>query len=99
MAGRKIRYRDEGKKCTEEGHQRLTFKTAFFYADNGVVDSTDPGWLQSAFYFLTGLFDGVVLQTNVIKRVGVVFRTCWSAGVSSNKAYTCRMTRDGGGFE
>ena len=64
-----------------------------------MVDSTDPGWLQSAFYFLTGLFDGVVLQTNVIKTVWVVFRTCWAAGVSSDKAYTCRMTRDAGGFK
>ena len=30
-------------------------KAALFYADDGVVASTDPGWLQSAFDMLTGL--------------------------------------------
>ena len=36
-------------------------KAEFFYADDGVVDSTDPGWLQSALNFLTGMFDQVGL--------------------------------------
>ena len=55
--GRLIRDRDDGRKWAEEGHQQLTAKAAFFYADDGVVTSTDPGWLQSAFDLMTGLFD------------------------------------------
>ena len=34
------------------------------YAGNGVVASTDPGWIQSAFNFMMGLFDQMGLQTN-----------------------------------
>ena len=44
-----------------------------FYDEDGVVASTDPGWLQSAFDFLTGLFDRVGLRTNIRKTV--VFQT------------------------
>ena len=57
------------KKWTEEGHQRLTIKAAFFYAEDGVVASTDPGWLL----LLTGLFDRVGLWINVSKNVGIMF--------------------------
>ena len=63
-----------------------------FYADNGVVASTDPGWLQSEFDFLTGLFDQVGLRTNVRKNVGIVFRPRRAAGVREDEAYTRRMT-------
>ena len=72
MAGRKIRDRDDGRQWAEEGHQRLTVKEEFFYAGDGVVDSTDSGWLQLAFDFLMGLFDWVGLRTNVRKTVGVM---------------------------
>ena len=40
---------------------------------------------------LTGLFDWVVLQTNVRKTVEMVFRPCWAAGVRADEAYTRRM--------
>ena len=45
---------------------------SLFYADNGMVASSDPGWLQGAFNTLVGLFDRVGLQTNVGKTVGTV---------------------------
>ena len=51
-------------------------KTAFFYADNGMVASIDPGWLQSDFDTLRGIFDWVGLQTNVCKTVGMVCIPC-----------------------
>ena len=73
-SGRIIRDRDDRRQWAEEGHQQLTVKAAFFNADDGVVASTDPGWLQSEFDLLTGLFDRIGLQTNIRKTVGMVCR-------------------------
>ena len=36
-----------------------------FYADDRMVDSTNPVWFQTAFDMLTELFDWVGLKTNV----------------------------------
>ena len=99
MAGGTIRYQDDRKKWAEKGHQRLTAKSAFFNADHGVVASTDPGWLQSAFDLLTGLFDQVGLRTNISKTVGMVCQPCRVAGVRSDKSYTRMMTREGVSFK
>ena len=44
-AGSTIRDRDDGNQWAEEGRQRLTVRAAFFYAKDGVVASTDPGWI------------------------------------------------------
>ena len=60
-------------------------KVELFYADEGLVASTDPGWLQSEFDTLTGLFDQVGLRTNVRKTMGMVCRTCWAAGVRADE--------------
>ena len=76
MVGRTIQDRDDRRQWTEEGHQRLTVNAEFFYADDGVVASTDPGWLQLAFDLLTGIFDWVGLWTNVCKTVGMMCRPC-----------------------
>ena len=56
----------------EEGHTSLKFKAALFYADDSLVDSTDPGWLQLAFDKLTGLFDRVGIKKNLRNTVGMV---------------------------
>ena len=45
---------------------------AIFYADNRMVVSTDPGWPQTAFDTLTGIFDRVGMKTNLLKTVGMV---------------------------
>ena len=45
---------------------------AFFSADDGLVASTDPGWIHSVFDTLTGIFDRVGLWKNVRNTVGVV---------------------------
>ena len=56
-AGLTIRDQDDGLRQTEEGHQQLTAKAEFFYADDGMIVHTDPGWLKSAFDMLTCIFD------------------------------------------
>ena len=82
-----------------EVHQRLTVKAAFFYANNGVVASADPGWLQLAFDHLTGIFDQVGLWANVLKTMGVVYRPCQSSGVRADDAYTRWMIGEWWGFK
>ena len=42
-------------------------KAALFYADNGMLVSSDPQWLQWAFTQLVGLFDRVGLNMNTGK--------------------------------
>ena len=56
-AGRTIRGRDDGRQWAEEVYQRLTVKAKSFMPEMGMVASIDLGWIQSAFDFLTGLFD------------------------------------------
>ena len=51
-------------------------RAAFFYAENGLVVSTNPDCLKGAFDTLTGLFDRVELRTNVGKTVGMIFLPC-----------------------
>ena len=55
-------------------------QAALFYANDGMVASSDPGWLQGAFNVLVGLFDRVGLRTNVRKTVGMVCHPCQAAG-------------------
>ena len=95
MAGRMIRDQDNRRQWTEEGNQRLTTKAEFFYANDGMVASTDPGWIHLAFDILMGLFDKVGLRTNVRKTVGMVCRNFWAAGVRAEEAYASRMTGEG----
>ena len=60
-----------------------------------MVASTNPGWLQTVFNTLTGLFDQVGLKTNVHKTVGVVCQPCQAAGIREYEAYNRRMTGTG----
>ena len=77
----------------------MTVKKEFVYDDNGVVASTDMGWLLSAFDLLMGMFDQVGLQTNVHKTAEMVCRTFWAVRVWVDKAYTRRMTGKGRSFK
>ena len=66
---------------------------ALFYADNGMVVSSDPAWLQGAFNALVAIFDRVVLLTNVGKTVSMVCHPCWAgAGHRTEEAYGRRLT-------
>ena len=66
----------------EERHQ-----SALFYADDGMVASSDPGWLQGAFSTLVGIFYRVGLRKNVGKMVGMVCRPCQAAITQLEAAY------------
>ena len=66
-----------------------------FYAEEGMVASSYPAWLQGAFNALVGLFDRVGLQTNVGKTVGMVCHTCQAAGNLTTTAYRRRITGEG----
>ena len=66
------RDRDDNCHWKEELYAHIKVKTAFFYVDDRMVASTDPGWLQTMFAMITGLFDRVGLRTNVRKKVGMV---------------------------
>ena len=84
--GRKIWERYNVQRRTEEGHAWLKVKEEFFYADDRMVAPTNPGWLQTALDTLTGLFDWVGLQENVIKTAGMVCQPSRAAGVRSYEA-------------
>ena len=60
-----------GETVREGRHQ-----AALFYADDGMVVSSDPAWIQGAFTTLVGLFDRVALLTNVGKTVSMVCHPC-----------------------
>ena len=75
----------------EEGRQQA----ALFYADNSMVESSDPRWLQWAFNALVGLFERVGLLTNVGKTVSMTCRACPAAGNQLEEAYGRKMTGEG----
>ena len=63
-------------------------KATFFYADDRLVASTNPGWLQSEFYTLTGIFGRVGLQKRIRRTVGMIFQPCRESRVRADEAYT-----------
>ena len=70
---------DRGQECR---HQNT-----LFYADNDMVSSSDPQWVQGVFSNLVGLFDKLVLNTNFGKTVGMVCCPCQSAVTQLEVAY------------
>ena len=64
---------------------------AFFYADDGLVASTDPVWIQGLFNNLTGLFYRVGIQKNSRKTVGIVCRPYLAVGNQLEAAYDQQM--------
>ena len=52
---------------------------------------TDPGYLQTAFNAMMGLFDRVGLNKNVQETVGMVCHPFRAAGVRADKSYTQQM--------
>ena len=69
---------ERGKRGQEGRHQN-----SLFYADDGMIASSDSQWLQGAFSTLIGLFNRVGLQTNVRKTVGMVCLPCQATGTQS----------------
>ena len=66
-----------------------------FYAEDGMVASSDPRWLQGALNTLVVLFDRVGLRINFGKTVGMVCHPCQAAGNLSEAAYGRRVTGEG----
>ena len=50
-----------------------------------MVASSDPAWIQGVFTALVGLFDRVVLQTNVRKTVSMVCHPCQAGAVNNSR--------------
>ena len=64
-----------------------------FYADDGMVASSDPAWLQGAFSALVAIFGRVGLQTNVGKTVSMACHPCRAgAGNRTEAGYSRRLT-------
>ena len=81
---------ERGERRKQGRHQAV-----LSYADNGMVASSGPRWLQGDFNTLVGLFVRVVLQTNVGKTVGMVCCPFQAVGNLSEAAYGRRVTGEG----
>ena len=68
-------FMEEAEARGETG-QEGQHQDALFYANDGMVVSSDPAWLQGAFTALVGLFDRVCLRTNAGKTVSMVCHPC-----------------------
>ena len=79
-----------GERGREGRHQ-----AALFYADDGMIASSDPRWLQWDFTVLVGLFDSVGLKTNQRKTVSMTCRPCSTPGNRTEASYEHMMTGDG----
>ena len=77
----------QGEMGKEGRHQAV-----LLYAEDGMVASSDPGWLQGVFNNLVGLFDRVGLRKNVRKTVGMFCHPCQAVGNLSTEAYRKRVT-------
>ena len=79
---------DKGETGREGRH-----RSEVFYADDGMVVSSDPAWLQGAFSALVAIFDRVGLRTNVNNTVSMACHPCWpGAGNRTAAGYSRRLT-------
>ena len=62
---------EKGETKREERHQLEVFN-----ANDGMVVSSDPAWLQGAFSALVAIFDRVGLRTNVGKTFSMACHPC-----------------------
>ena len=73
--------------------------TAYLYADDDLVASTQPERLQRSFDFLTNLFDRFGMRTNKMKTVGMVCQPCPTPGGMSEVAYVQWVAGKGPTFQ
>ena len=74
----------EGVEERGDRGQEGRYQNSLYYADDGMVASSDPRWLLGEFSTLVGLFNRVGLQDNVSKTVGMVCRPFQAAGPSNS---------------
>ena len=84
----------EAEKRRERGREGR-HQAALFYADDGMLASSDPQWMQWAFTQIVGLFDRVELNTNSGKTVRMTCQPCSTMGNRSEEAYGRLMTGEG----
>ena len=77
----------DGDAGIEGWGREIQRRAAFFFADDSLISSTWPEWLQRSFDTLTGLFDLLGLRTNVEKTVCMVCQICRTVGKHSDEAY------------
>ena len=75
--------------------EKRRHQAALLYADDGMVASSDPRWLQGASNTLVGLFYRVGLWTNVGKTVRMVCHPCKASGNLSEAVFGRRVTGEG----
>ena len=82
---------EKGETGREGRHQ-----STVFYANNGMVVSSDPAWLQGAFSALVAIFDRVGLRNNSRKTVSMACHPCRAdAGNRTEAGYSRRLTEVG----
>ena len=74
---------EKGETGREGRHQ-----SAVFYANEGIVVSLEPDWLQGAFSALVPIFDTIGLRTNVGKTVSMACHPCWVGAGDRTEAAT-----------
>ena len=85
----------EGAEEQAKIGQEVRHQAVLIYTDDDMVASSDPRWLQGTFNTLVGLFDRLVLQTNVGKTVRMVFRPFQAAGNQLEVVYGRRIMGEG----
>ena len=79
-----ISVRKDKQRQTEGGRMWLKVQAAFFYTYDRMLASANPGWLQTVFDTLMGLFDQVGLKPNVQKTVGILCHPFRVVGVRAD---------------
>ena len=69
----------------------MQHRTAFFYADDGMVASTDLVGPQGEFDILTRLFNRVGIWNFFRKMAGMICRPCGALETQSQGVYKCWM--------
>ena len=65
----------------------IIYLAAYFYADDGLVASTQPKRLQKVFGVLTGIFNRVILQKNTENTASMVYEPFHMPDMMSEEAY------------
>ena len=80
---------EKGETGREGRHQ-----SAVFYADDGMVASSDPAWLQGAYSALVAIFDRVGLRNNVGNTVSMACHPYRAgAGNRTGAGYSRRLRK------
>ena len=86
---------DPGTADTEDFGWDVQHITAYFYADNGILNLTQVARLQHAFTTLAELSIRVGLCKNITKTVRMDYQPCRALGGHSVEAYGLRMIKEG----